>query len=67
MVVKNLEKKGYLKINEEKVLRNPFINHVKQKKSNIKLTDEQKNVISRIDIKNHNKYLIYGVTGSRKN
>ncbi len=66
-VVKNLKKKGYLKINAEKVLRNPFINHVAQKKSTIKLTDEQKRVISSIDINEHNKYLIYGVTGSRKN
>lgn len=66
-VVRNLEKKGYLKINEEKVLRNPFVNHVAQKKSNIKLTEEQKRVISQINIDGHDKYLIYGVTGSRKN
>ena len=65
--IRALEKKGYLQVSKEKVSRNPFVTHTEKKKSKIVLTDEQKSVISQIELEGNNQYLIYGVTGSRKN
>ncbi len=70
-VVKTLEKNGYIEIIEKEIKRNPFINKNIQKDEKRKLTHEQQDVITKVDISiNNNEYkqfLIYGVTGSRKN
>ena len=70
-IIKTLEKNGYIKIEEEQIRRNPFINkEIKKDKAKI-LNKEQQECFDKIneDIKN-NRYscnLIFGVTGSRKN
>lgn len=71
VIIKTLEKNGYIKIEEEQIRRNPFINkEIKKDKAKI-LNKEQQECFDKIneDIKN-NRYscnLIFGVTGSRKN
>lgn len=70
-VVKTLEKNGYIEIIAKEIKRNPFINKNIEKDEKRKLTDEQQNVVTKIDNSiNNNEYkqfLIHGVTGSRKN
>ena len=69
-IIKTLEKNGYIKIYEEEIERNPFIN--KNIKSSLKLTlnEEQKKAFSEISesIEDgmHSKFLLFGVTGSGK-
>ena len=66
-IIKTLEKNGYIEIIEEKIERNPFINkNIKQDKP-LKLTDEQKHAYNKISNSRYKEFLIYGVTGSRKN
>ena len=66
-IIKTLEKNGYIEIIEEKVERNPFVNkNIKQDKP-LKLTEEQKEAYNKISVSGHKEFLIYGVTGSRKN
>lgn len=70
-VTKALEKKGYIEIVEEKIERNPFeFKNVKRDKS-LQLTEEQqialKKVVQAIEEEKFQEYLLYGVTGSRKN
>lgn len=70
-VIKTLEKNGYIEIFEKKVERNPFIHKVYEATHNLTLTDEQKKayeeVAESIDMFIHTEFLLFGVTGSRKN
>lgn len=69
-VINTLEKNGYIEIIEKQVERNPFINKNVKKDNDLELTDEQKKAYTEI-VKSMNnnefkEFLIYGVTGSRK-
>ena len=70
-VINSLEKNGYVEVEEKAVERNPFINKNVEKTKNLKLTDEQENafntVCDAIDDHLYSKFLLFGVTGSRKN
>lgn len=70
-VTKSLEKKEYLELVEQKIERNPFeFKQVKPDKA-LPLTDEQQvaydKVAEKIDTNEFEEFLLYGVTGSRKN
>ena len=70
-VVNALCKKGYTQIVAKNVERNPFEEKNIEKTEKLKLTDEQQNVFDTIcdsmDDMLFSEFLIYGVTGSRKN
>lgn len=66
-IIKTLEKNGYIEIVEEKVERNPFANREIKRDKKLNLTDEQQEAFNKIKDSNFNEFLIYGVTGSRKN
>ena len=63
-IVKTLIKNGYLLANKTKIERNPFLHKTTVKSVDLNLTDEQE--IALKSIKNNEKYLLYGVTGSGK-
>ncbi len=66
-IIKTLEKNGYIEIVEQKVERNPFASkNIKPDKS-LKLTEEQQLAYDKISNSRYKEFLIYGVTGSRKN
>lgn len=69
-VINTLEKNGYIEIIEKQVERNPFINKNVKKDNDLELTDEQKNayteIVKSMDNNEFKEFLIYGVTGSRK-
>ena len=68
--INSLAKKGFIKIEEEKVDRNPLTTKKIEKSNSLKLTDEQEIAFKKIsDALNNERYeefLIYGVTGSGK-
>ena len=70
-VIKTLEKNGYIEISLKKIDRNPFINKQIEKSSKLKFTEEQqaayKKIEDAIDDNMDSKFLVFGVTGSRKN
>ena len=66
-IIKTLEKNGYIEIVEEKVERNPFVNKNIERDKKLKLTNEQQEAYDKISKSKFNEFLIYGVTGSRKN
>lgn len=66
-IIKTLEKNEYIEIIEEKVERNPFINKNIKKDNSLKLTNEQQLAYEKISNSKYKEFLIYGVTGSRKN
>ena len=70
-IINTLEKNGYIEIVEKQVDRNPFINKDISRDNDLPLTDEQRQAYMKIEESiNKNEYkefLIYGVTGSRKN
>ena len=70
-IIKGLEKKDYVEIIEERIERNPFENKRIKRDKPYKLTEEQKEAYDKvkeaIDGKKHDEFLLYGVTGSRKN
>ncbi len=70
-IIKILEKNGYIEITQKHVERNPFIHKVIETTQNLNLTDEQKKayeeVCESIDMYVHTEFLLFGVTGSRKN
>jgi primosomal protein N' (replication factor Y) len=70
-VLKTIEKNGYIKIFEKQVNRNPLINKKIAKTSKLELTEEQQSAYEKIeeaiDDKFNSEFLIFGVTGSRKN
>ncbi len=66
-IINTLEKNGYIEIIEEKIKRNPFIYKDIKRDTSLELTEEQKNAYDKISKSNYKEFLIYGVTGSRKN
>lgn len=70
-IMKTLEKNGYIEIYEKQIERNPFINKEVKPSSKLKLTTEQQQAYEKIeeaiDDKMNSEFLIFGVTGSRKN
>lgn len=68
--IKSLEKKGYIKIYDFYVDRNPFKKTIKQEKEKPILTDEQekarKTIEKYIDREEYKSILMHGVTGSGK-
>ena len=70
-VVKTLEKNGYLKILEKQVRRDPLKNKNIEKTNFLKLTEEQeeayKKIKKEIEENRFKEFLLFGITGSRKN
>lgn len=70
-VIKTLKKNGYIEIIEKEINRNPFRNKNIVPTQNLTLTKEQQKAKNRIEgaivDKIFKEFLIYGVTGSRKN
>ncbi len=66
-VIKTLENKGYIELVEEKIERNPFINKNIKRDKALELTLEQQNTYNKIKDSEYKEFLIYGITGSRKN
>lgn len=66
-IIKRLEKNGYIEIVEQQVERNPFINKEIKRDKKLDLTEEQREAFDKIKDSKYNEFLIYGVTGSRKN
>ena len=70
-IIKTLEKNGYVQITEKQIDRNPFANKIVEENRKLKLTEEQQNAYDKIeeaiDDRMNSEFLIYGVTGSRKN
>ena len=70
-IVNTLVKNGYLELVEKKIDRNPLNNKNVEKSIDLKLTSEQEEAFEKvekaIDDKKYEKFLLYGVTGSRKN
>ena len=66
-IINTLSKNGYIEIVQEKVERNPFIHKDIKKDKPLKLTQEQQNAYNKIVESKFKEFLIYGVTGSRKN
>ena len=70
-VINTLEKNGYVKILEKQIERNPFDNKKVEQSKNLQLTEEQQNafqtISEAIDDNLYSEFLLFGVTGSRKN
>ena len=70
-IIKTLEKNGYVKIYENQIERNPFLHKVVERNQKLNLTEEQQHaynmVENAIDDFMNSEFLLYGVTGSRKN
>lgn len=70
-ITKTLEKNGYIEIVEKPIERNPFINKKVQRDKDLQLNEEQKisfnKINESIEQQRYNEFLLYGVTGSRKN
>lgn len=70
-IIKTLEKNGYIEIIEKQVERNPFIHKVVNESKDLNLTDEQSKAYEEIseciDMGIYSSFLLFGVTGSRKN
>ena len=66
-IIKTLEKNGYIEIEAQKIRRNPFEHKDIEKDKPLKLTEEQQLAYDKISTSNYKEFLIYGVTGSRKN
>ena len=68
--INSLMKKGYIKIEEEKVDRNPLALKKANKNNKLNLNIEQKEAFEKIgkaiDEKRFEEFLIYGITGSGK-
>ena len=70
-IIKTLEKNGYVQITEKQIDRNPFANKIVEENKKLKLTVEQQKAYDKIEEsiedRMNSEFLIYGVTGSRKN
>lgn len=70
-IIKTLEKNGYIEIIEKKIERNPFANIKLESISKLKFTQEQQIAYNKIeeaiDDEMNTEFLLFGVTGSRKN
>lgn len=69
-IIKTLEKNGLLKLQEEKVIRNPLKNKNIKQTNKLKFTEEQEEAYTKvsnaIEKQEYKKYLLHGVTGSGK-
>ena len=69
-IINTLIKNGYLELVEEKIERDPLKNKNLASTNKLKLTEEQQNAFEKvaksIDEKEYKRFLLYGVTGSRK-
>jgi primosomal protein N' (replication factor Y) len=69
-VLKTLEKRGFLEITEQEVFRDPLFSSALPVISDIVLTNEQKELLERIEgaveAKKYHTFLLYGITGSGK-
>jgi len=69
-IIKTLEKNGLIKLQEEKVIRNPLKNKDIKPTNKLKFTEEQEEAYTKvsntIEKQEYKKYLLYGVTGSGK-
>ena len=69
--IKTLEKNGYIEVVEKEINRNPFRNKNVEKTKDLNLTKEQQKAFNKIEAsindKEFREFLIYGITGSRKN
>lgn len=70
-IMNTLEKNGYIEIIPKQVERNPFLHKVIKQDRKLILTEEQNNAYETIkqamEQQKFEEFLIYGVTGSRKN
>lgn len=70
-IIKTLEKNGYIDIMQKKVDRDPFINKRLNKSNKLEFTSEQQEAYEKIEeaIEDNmnSEFLVFGVTGSRKN
>ncbi len=70
-IVKTLVKNGYLELLDKKIERDPLKSKDIKKTNFLKLTEEQENAFNKVKetIENniYRRFLLYGVTGSRKN
>lgn len=70
-ITKVLEKNGYIEIIEKPIERNPFVNKCVERDEALQLNEEQQicfdKVNSSIENKEYREFLLYGITGSRKN
>ena len=68
---KNISENGYLELLDKKIERDPLKNKNIGKTTSLKLTEEQEvafmKVKEAIDNNTYKRFLLYGVTGSRKN
>ena len=66
-IINTLVKNEYLEIVKEVVERNPFIHKEIKKDKPLKLTKEQEKAFNEISKSKYDEFLLYGITGSRKN
>ncbi len=70
-IMNTLEKNGYIEMIPKQVERNPFLHKVIKQDKKLVLTEEQNNAYENIkqamEQQKFEEFLIYGVTGSRKN
>lgn len=70
-IINTLIKNGYLEIVEQTIYRNPIKNKQAESTSNLELNEEQKQAYKKIektiDENRFEEFLLYGITGSRKN
>ena len=70
-VLKTLEKNGYIEIIEKQIERDPFLNKKIISDKALKLSEEQQNAYNvieeAIEDNFNSEFLLFGVTGSRKN
>ena len=65
------DKNGYIEIREKPIERNPFVHKKVSRDSKLKLNEEQQEAFHKIynclENNEYKEFLLYGVTGSRKN
>ena len=66
-IINTLKKNEYIEILEKPIERNPFIHKNIKNDKPLQLTNEQQNAYDLISNSTYKEFLIYGVTGSRKN
>ena len=66
-IINTLKKNEYIEIIEKPIERNPFIHKNIKNDKPLQLTNEQQNAYDLISNSTYKEFLIYGVTGSRKN
>lgn len=70
-ILNTLEKKGYIEITQKQVERNPLLNKRVEKSHDLVLNQEQqealKTISDALDDHLYAEFLLFGVTGSRKN